>query len=35
MATIEFGGIRLTDAANKAFLGLHGYDDKVLIYKGV
>jgi len=35
MAPIEFGGIKLTDAANKAYHGLHGCDDKVLDYKGV
>ena len=32
---IEFGGIKLTDAANLDYLGLHGRDDKVLDYEGV
>jgi len=32
---IEFGEIRLTDAASRAWAGVHGYDDQVLDYKGV
>lgn len=35
VASIEFGGIKLTDAENMAYLGLHGRDDEVLIYQGV
>jgi len=35
VAPIEFGGIKLTNAANKAYLGLHGRDDKVFTYTGV
>ena len=34
-APIEFGGVRLTDAANEAYPGLQGANDKVLDYKGV
>ena len=32
---IEFGGIKLIDAANPAYLGLHGRNEKVLNYEGV
>ena len=34
-APIDFGGIKLTDAANKSYHGLHGHDDEVLDYNGV
>ena len=34
-APIEFGSVRLTDAANEAYPGLQGANDKVLDYKGV
>ena len=34
-APIEFGGIRLTDAANMAYPGLQGSDDEVFNYDGV
>ena len=32
---IEFGGIKLTDAADPAYLGLRGHADTVLNYEGV
>ena len=32
---IEFGGIKLTDAANEAYPGLQGATEKVLNYEGV
>jgi len=32
-ASIEFGGIKLTDAADRAYPGPRGHDDKVLKYK--
>jgi len=35
VAPIEFGGIKLTDAANKAYRGLHDYDDHAFNYEGV
>jgi len=35
VAPIEFGGIKLTDAVNRARAGVQGYDDQVLDYKGV
>ena len=34
-APIEFWGIKLTDAANEAYDGLQGADDKVFNYEGV
>jgi hypothetical protein len=35
VAPIEFGGIKLTDAANQTWAGVPGYDDKVLDYRDV
>ena len=35
VSPIEFGGIKLTDAASRAWAGIHGYDGQVLNYKGV
>lgn len=35
VAPIEFGSIKLTDAANRTWTGPHGYDSKVLNYNGV
>ena len=34
-APIEFWDIKLTDAADRAYLDLDGHDDKVLDYQGV
>lgn len=34
-AHIEFGGMKLTDAANRTYLDLDGHDDEVLNYRGV
>ena len=35
LAPINFGGVKLTDAADPGYLGIHGYDEKVLNYEGV
>ena len=34
-APIKFGGVKLTDAVDPGYLGIHGYDEKVLNYEGV
>ena len=34
-APIEFGGIKLTDAEDPGYLGVSGYNDKVLDYEDV
>ena len=34
-APIEFGRIKLIDAADQRYIGVHGYADKVLDYEGI